>query len=613
MTRVEWAALGGDEVETVVSMLIFNEHPRATRIRPSQGDYGIDLLTPHPEDATHSDVWQIKKFAANLVESQKGQIEKSFRRVLIALVRRGVRLADWYLVMPLDPTLENALDWFNAMPERVIAEMFADAELALTEDERARIKDWRETPGRVIDWKGLTYCEGLVAKYWYVPDYYLHGGSQRIRDAVAEVGKILQRDLTLPNSDDAAKSSILEPSELREHLARAGRALDGDPHFRYGVSIDPVAPQLLPEPSLIAATQEVAPDGMCLTFRVYTRFDEAVNERQIPINVRFQFEPGSTEQQAFEDWRKYGKLWTTDAAVDLDLPGGLGGSFESGTATISPTEEQTGEVRYRIVTPNEEIISELHFLTAATSGVEGTGLYVRGRDMSGLVSLEAHLDMTDRSGKVAFSSADPTGHEAVDIRSATAFLAGLCHPNRLQIAQKHGPFHDYDVIPNTGSQLPLFVARYINALAELQPYTATPILVPDLQLVTGALAQRVFTAARLLDGQTIVGTWNTFEFESNSDASITSGGHYQVATIEPLTVDTGQQTITLGATENTLLSARLTSLGNGSIRVEPHLNNTGHQIFAPNEPVPSTGRSPVRSRPAPDPAEPRLDENLPPS
>lgn len=32
MARIEWAALSGDEVETVVSMLIFNKLPRATRI-----------------------------------------------------------------------------------------------------------------------------------------------------------------------------------------------------------------------------------------------------------------------------------------------------------------------------------------------------------------------------------------------------------------------------------------------------------------------------------------------------------------------------------------------------------------------------------------------------
>ena len=89
MARIEWAALSGDEVETVVSMLIFNEHPRATRIRPSQGDFGIDVLVPHPGDTSFADVYQIKKFASNLDASQKRQIEDSFQRVLVGLERNG--------------------------------------------------------------------------------------------------------------------------------------------------------------------------------------------------------------------------------------------------------------------------------------------------------------------------------------------------------------------------------------------------------------------------------------------------------------------------------------------------------------------------------------------
>jgi|GEM_PF-2965470 hypothetical protein len=36
MARVEWAALSGDEVETVLSNLLYNTNERALRIRPSQ-------------------------------------------------------------------------------------------------------------------------------------------------------------------------------------------------------------------------------------------------------------------------------------------------------------------------------------------------------------------------------------------------------------------------------------------------------------------------------------------------------------------------------------------------------------------------------------------------
>lgn len=125
-------------------------------------------------------------------------------------------------------------------------------------------------------------------------------------------------------------------------------------------------------------------------------------------------------------------------------------------------------------------------------------------------------------------------------------------------------------------------------------------MVPDLTAVTGQLAQRVLTAANLLDGQTIVGTWKSFEFEINGDASINTNGHYQLATNEALTVEARNQTLSLGATQNTLLSAKLTDLGDGRLRAEPHLNDAGQQTLAPGEPIPPADRAPVRSRPAPE-------------
>ena len=44
---------------------------------------------------------------------------------------------------------------------------------------------------RVIGWKGLPFCEWLVADYPYVVDFYLHGGRERLREAVADVANEL--------------------------------------------------------------------------------------------------------------------------------------------------------------------------------------------------------------------------------------------------------------------------------------------------------------------------------------------------------------------------------------------------------------------------------------
>lgn len=603
MARIEWAALSGDEVETVVSMLIFNEHPRATRIRPSQGDFGIDVLVPHPGDASLADVYQIKKFATNLDSSQKRQIEDSFQRVLFGLVRRGIPLADWYLVMPLDPTIENALDWFAGLPDVVISRMSSDEKLGLTKEEVDVITAWRESPGRIIEWKGLTYCEVLTSKFWFVADYYLHGGNERIKSAVTEVAKILQRDLTLADADadaDAPSASIVEPRELWGHLDRLGRVLDGDPHFRYGFSVDPTAPQLVEEPGLIAAAQEIAPDGMCITFRIFERFAEALNERHVPINLRFQFEAGSAEQRAFDDWRKYGKPLTAAVEIDADLPGGLGGSFSNATARILPASGGTKyENRYRVTDPDDATLAELRFSLTSVTGLDRTGAWIQGQDTSRIVSIEGQLDATDQTGKFSFSFDAPTGRDAAEVTAAIDFLANLSHPNRLQVADKYGPFHDFQDIPEAEAPFPLFVARYISALAALQAHTSTLIAVPDLTTVTGRDAQTVLRAAKLLDGQTIVGTWKAMEFDTDDAVAVDPQGHYQLATIEPLTAVIGADTLTLGAVQNTLMSVKLAELEDGRVRAEPHLNDTAQQIYAPDEPVPPADRKPVRSRPAP--------------
>lgn len=598
MARIEWAALGGDEVETVVSMLMFNEYPRANRIRPSRGDFGIDVIVPHAGDKSFADVHQIKKFATNLESSQKSQIEESFQRVLVGLVRKGVPLADWYLVMPLDPTIDNLLVWFAQMPDVVIARMFSNEKLALTDGEKVTIRAWRETPGRTIEWRGLTYCESLASKHWFVADYYLHGGSERIKSAVAEVGKILQRDVRLPDAG-APSASILEPGDLNEHLHRLGRVLDGDPHFRYGFSVDPAAPLLHDAPGLIAATQMTVPDGMCITFRIFERFDEALNERPVPISLEFLFEPGSAEQQAFEDWRKYGKPMTLPVNMDADLPGGLGGVFSNATASILPVGgAAVFENRYRIVDPEGVHLAEMRFTLTSSTGLDGKGAWVQGKDPSGIVSIEGHLDGEDQSGQLVFTASDPSGCEAVEAARAVGFLENLSAPNRLQVAAKHGPFSDFEECPKGESLMPLFVTRYVAALAVLQAQTASLIVVPALEAETRGAAQTVLRAASILAGNTRVGTWEPFELDIDEGVSIETGMHYELAVIEPLTAVIGESMVNLGAVQNVLLSAKVTDLGDGRLRAEPHLNNTAHQAFAPTEQDSPPDRKQVRFRPA---------------
>ena len=344
MGRVEWSALGGDEVETLLSNLFYNRHERAQRVRPSQGDFGIDILLPVSDEPAQWDVYQVKKFASNLDANQKGQIEKSFRRILLALVRRKIPLRHWYLVTPLDPTLHNLLDWFKDMPARAVQELTKDPKVKLTPQELDDINAWLHAPGRSIDWKGLNFCESLAADHPYVVDYYLHGGRERLREAVADVAALLRTDMSLPSQSQAAEnhspdtSALVTPGDVQEHLYKLDRVLDTDPHYRYGISLDLNRPDLQPEPRLVAATQERLAGGRWLTFKIYQRSAQSLDERPIPLDLMFRFED-LHEREAFETWLKFGRPTELTASFTMDLPGGLDAAEAVGRVRLAPAED----------------------------------------------------------------------------------------------------------------------------------------------------------------------------------------------------------------------------------------------------------------------------------
>jgi HJR/Mrr/RecB family endonuclease len=84
--RVDWGSRDGNEVEAVIANLLYNEDGRAVRVRPGQGDFGIDVILPAAEEAELWDVCQVKKYAANLNSTEKNKIVESFSRLLIGLV-----------------------------------------------------------------------------------------------------------------------------------------------------------------------------------------------------------------------------------------------------------------------------------------------------------------------------------------------------------------------------------------------------------------------------------------------------------------------------------------------------------------------------------------------
>lgn len=596
--QVEWSELEGEQAETLLAVLLYNEHPQTTRVRPSQGDFGIDVLNPNSAEPDTFDVYQIKKFAQSPTASQKGQIDKSFRRLLIGLVRRSVPLADWYLLMPLDPTVDNFLDWFNAMPNRVISAMFNDQKLALNDDEKAKITAWKNADGRVIKWEGRPLCVTLASKYPYVVDYYLHGGQQRILKAFADLSSIYLADSSIPDPSTAGTgtSAVLTPAQLQNHLFKLQEVLDTDPHFRYGISLDHTQPEITVEPDLVAATQVIQADGRTLTVRIKQRFAEALRERPIPIKVKFLATDATFDQQAFEMWQKYGTpLVAAPAEVDIDLPGGLGSGQQSDAVselTILGSPGLDYEARFRIRKPDGPASEDgLLFSLSAATGPAGTGIWEKGTDTTGLLTFESLSDLESGSGTWTFKRESIVGRELVVALPIIQFLQDLSAPNVLQAAKKYGPYVDHHKIPDTQPPFPASVMQFLRALADLQDQTDIPIVIPDLTTVTEDQLKAVTEASVLVSGQHVIDTWDRIKMAPAGEVPTESeiagpqqeidfSKEYQLLVAEELVVKVGGQTLKLGTVSSLLLSAKYAVEGD-LVVASPYRNNTMQRNFSP--------------------------------
>lgn len=607
---VPWSELEPDQAETLLAVLLYNEHRRAVRVRPSRGDYGIDVLNPNPTAPETFDVYQIKYFHGTLTASQKGQVEKSFRRLLIGLVRRGIPLADWYLLAPVDNTIDAQLDWFNTMPDNVIAEMFDDARFVklekkqspLTDDEEAAITAWRNQPGRIIHWEGRSACVTLAVEHPFVVDYYLHGGREHLNQAVTELVSLIRG----PGAAAATPGELLTPGDVRSHLDNLKNALDKDPHFLYAFSVDPTPPDIaiidglsqqgfgvdraaadiVAAPDLVAATQQPLSDGWTLTFRIYQRFTEALNERPIPIRLTFASAEATFDRHAFNMWRKYGTPLTAPAHVDADLPGGLGTQGLAEVSMHSPGVNY--DARFRIRTPAGTAGEELSFAITVTRGPDGTGTREHGTDATGFLTVEVLSDTEAQTGTWHFTRKNLVGAEVVSALPSIEFLQDLTAPNTLQVAQRLGPFVDYRDIPDEKHpKFPDDVMDYLRALVIIQQHTAMPIRIPDLTTLTSREIDAVFEASALVNGQAVITTWDRIGTtvvsppdEARPEHEIQFTSEYQLLVMRKLIVDVGDQKLLLGTVAQYALSARYEVEGDDLV-ARPYRNDTLQKTFSP--------------------------------
>jgi hypothetical protein len=492
MARVEWTRIDRDDLEHLVAMLLCRENPAAQRIRASAGDGGIDVLVPLGGDDGLA-IYQAKAFSANLTSSQKEQIEHSYRRLKQFASDRELKISKWYLTLPLDGTHENHM-WLATITN---------------------------TTNDYEQWRGLAYLDGLAAKFPEVVDYYLADGRDRLQQAMQSLAAAIGIGGFPPPTELTGGSSIDGLAGIHETINKC------DPHYRYDFAVSGTRPPLPADENNLVAAVQVERERVWVTFKIFAKCIESLRERPIPFNLSVDLRQAPPQlREELHNFHQYGLPATAPAGtVDFvtDLPGGLGGAFSGGSATLGPIQVVGGstyQLRLRVLKPDGEPVSEtLVDMAVPTTGVSGQGFGARGVERNGVFALRILTDLETNLIKLSLEPQDLTGISPIDAIPALRLVGAFTAPNLMQIAQPYGPPDTEAMpIPAEGGAIDLdeLVVAYVEALAQLQSKTSVQLKIPNFDLVTRKEALELIEAARLLRGEGVKFRWSQVPVDLHS-------------------------------------------------------------------------------------------------
>lgn len=542
MGRLEWSRFGGDDIESVVSMFVCREEPHAFRIRPSQGDGGIDVCVPL--DSDHYEIYQVKKFTQNLGSSEKRQIKKSHKRIQTYATKRGWTIDRWHLTLPLDPTPENT-KW---------------------------LEELEKTGPFPCDWIGLPHLEGWVARYPDIVDYYFRDGRERMQHEIAQFVQLSGIQMAGPLSTSPEDFTALQPAMVQGQLAALRDTLNRrDPHFQYDIAVGHTFAEAAATgsyPARVASTSRQIGDST-VTFHVLARCAESVVERPITFHATLIAKTGSDEHRDIEYFFKYGRPPSRPLDVQnfsADMPGGLGGDFEAAKMTLgASTPGETFDRRMSILSPTDDLLATVDLrMHHTTTNSDSTGIASRGTDSVGFLEIEPLGSIRD--GKVEMTllvhRGDPTGHYPDQIEPSLSFVHHFTAPNRFRIERTRGSGgsveQDIPAVPRNRDTVSWnnVLLRYVRALITIQRYTPIELKVPDLAVEGVDHVEDVLRTARLLNGEEVDRGWDHVAFTLNPDAPELDDP-MQVVFAQNLHVTVGTAHVDLGSVLVTIDAAQV--------------------------------------------------------
>lgn len=516
--RIPWTRYSGEDVESVLATLISLEERDAIKIRPSRGDGGIDLIVYL--DAETVNVYQIKKFAENLKSSQKAQIENSWQELSETTANLHVKVNSWHLVMPLDPTNEN-LRW---------------------------AKELVEPSGSKFIWDGLSRVDGWASKHPEVIDYYFSNGKEEVSEYAAKL-------LSMANLPDCSNPAILE-NRLRDLCSNLDKL---DPYYAYSVHVlseydkrDDLYPRV---PGVVMSQILVTPGAGRIAIDVIEKTPIASMLHPLTFSVKIIAETDDEKEQA-QNFIEYGMPFTSLPAEVIDqayqLP--VGRSCDGIRKGIIKALDLPASNCIRTASLFWEGCGELRLIVdKATHGTKG--VFFSAHDATETFSLNFKCNDSQSGGVInyKFSFNKLANKRSQDVARSYRFLS---EANDKKVDLR---FNDRSILYFnlciTGDLIDKVNDIYSLAIAlETVNRTAdNEMPFPDLCEATRGEISNLRVAARLLDGEAVVYSWESHGFNLEGDEVQNFEYPSLARWIKPLAVKLGSKEAFCGYAQTTLV------------------------------------------------------------
>lgn len=533
-------------------MLLCSRFPNAVRVRPSQGDGGIDIFIPGATGwGKERAVWQIKRYCENLRGTQKRAIKSSFSRVVETSSKEGWRITEWHLVMPLDLTGQN-LGWLDTHT--------ADADF----------------PREI---HGLLLCDTLAADHPKVIDYYLRDGKERLQAEMDNLTRILSGRLSRQENEPVT------PAALLTDLASIHKALNAcDPFYKYNfdVSDKPPPDEPSPDDEGLVAAHAVCQDSVWITIKVYALSLAALQERPITWRVQLAVPPEDAElRKQVDKFIDYGAPLSMPAGTvtgSLDLPAGLGGDLSGAALEVRNVFEQNvsdeeTELAVAVLAPDSDTVIASTPIKRTEFSRGQSGVRSVWVDTAELFTIEMLAKVADQrkltwNFSVGYSLG---GRRPAEIVDSLKFLAALHPPNRIGIGLPYGPkeFNSGGTVPasmnDREAQRWSVVA---DALARIQDHVGVLLRMPAEMTKDQAIA--IIDAAKVLAGEartgTVTGPFTIVRNDSPLQPEVDA--LYDFIVIKSLKITLGSDEVTVGK-EAMFFRGRYLEVTDDELTIEP--------------------------------------------